>query len=68
MREHIEMLVADKGEYIGMKEARRQAAWYIKGSKNAAGFRNRCGTLCTLDGFYEMLRDIERENEQASDI
>lgn len=61
MRSHIELLVADKGEYIGMKEARRHAAFYLKGIRNAAVYRNRCGTLCTLADFYTMISDIENE-------
>lgn len=29
--EHIEMLVEEKGESRGIKEARKHIAWYIKG-------------------------------------
>ncbi|MBQ6795720.1 MAG: tRNA dihydrouridine synthase DusB [Clostridia bacterium] len=46
--EHIEMLCSLKGEYIGIREARKHAAWYIKGIEGAAGAReaiNRCETL-----------------------
>lgn len=34
--EHISMLVNDKGESRGVKEARKHLAWYIKGMKGAA--------------------------------
>ncbi|MBQ8541100.1 MAG: tRNA dihydrouridine synthase DusB [Clostridia bacterium] len=46
--EHIEMLCALKGEYIGIREARKHAAWYIKGIEGAAATReaiNRCESL-----------------------
>lgn len=46
--EHITMLCALKGEYIGIREARKHAAWYIKGIEGAAAAReviNRCETL-----------------------
>ncbi len=46
--EHISLLCALKGEYIGIREARKHAAWYIKGIEGAASAReviNRCETL-----------------------
>lgn len=36
MLEHIEMLVIEKGESRGIKEARKHIAWYIKGLPGAA--------------------------------
>ncbi len=59
MRRHIAMLVEDKGELTGMKEARRQAAWYIKGIEGAASLRNKFGsmnTLSDLDELTELIR------------
>ena len=49
MREHITNLCDQKGEYIGMKEARRHICMYIKGLKNAANFRNLACKLENLD-------------------
>lgn len=59
MRRHIALLVNDKGERTGMKEARRQAAWYVKGISGAAKFRNLFGgmnTLADLDDLIEQIR------------
>lgn len=33
---HIEYMVEDKGEYVGIKEARKHVCWYIKGMHGAA--------------------------------
>jgi len=55
MREHIELIVKDKGEIAGMKEARKHAAWYLKGMRGAARYRERCFKLNTLDEFYGLL-------------
>lgn len=46
--EHITELCNLKGEYIGIREARKHAGWYIKGVQGAAVAResvNRCETL-----------------------
>lgn len=46
--EHITLLCALKSEYIGIREARKHAAWYIKGIEGAAAAReviNRCENL-----------------------
>ncbi len=62
MRTHIKLLVADKGEYVGMKEARKHTAWYLKGWQNAAKFRNMCGSLNTFTDFENLLTEIKKEN------
>ena len=62
MRRHIELLVGDKGERTGLKEARRQAAWYIKGINGAAKFRNlfSCmNKLADLDNLVEQIKQGE---------
>ncbi|MCI5579393.1 MAG: tRNA dihydrouridine synthase DusB [Oscillospiraceae bacterium] len=62
MRCHIQMLVDDKGERTGMKEARRQAAWYIKGIEGAASLRNRFGCMNTLSDLDDLIKEIRGDN------
>ena len=62
MREQIELLVKCKGEFIGMKEARAQAAFYLKGMTNAAKYRGLCGKLSTQDDLYELIKLIRTES------
>ncbi len=38
---HLEMVVADKGEYRGVREMRKHVAWYLKGIRGAAQVRNK---------------------------
>lgn len=64
MRRHIALLCEDKGERIGMKEARRHAAWYMRGMKGAARFRGLCSELETLDGLDRLIEQIQKEQEQ----
>lgn len=60
MRRHIALLCEDKGEYTGMKEARRQASWYIKGITGAAGLRNKFGGMNTLSDLDELIEIIKK--------
>ena len=62
MRRHIQMLVDDKAEHTGMKEARRQAAWYIKGIEGAASLRNRFGCMNTLSDLDDLIKEIRGDN------
>ena len=49
MIRHIETLCKYKGDYIGMREARKHAAWYIKGIRGAAALRQEIGSIEILD-------------------
>lgn len=49
MLRHISTLCEYKGVRIGMREARKHAAWYIKGIRGAASFRQEIGKLSTMD-------------------
>ncbi len=48
IKSHIDMLVKEKGEYIGVREARKHVAWYIKGMPGAAEMRNAVNCAVTL--------------------
>lgn len=67
MREHIELLVKCKGEFIGMKEARAQTAFYLKGIPNAAKYRAMCGRLSEKDDLYELIKLIKQHNIQQEE-
>ncbi len=58
MRRHIEKLCEYKGEDVGMREARKHIAWYIKGLHGAASIRNDAGRLRTLDEFYSLIKRV----------
>ena len=55
---HIQKLCEYKGEYIGMKEARKHAAWYFKGIKGGAALRKKAGTLNTFDDLVELCKQF----------
>ena len=49
MLAHIGTLCEYKGTRVGMREARKHAAWYIKGIRGAASFRQEIGNLSSMD-------------------
>ena len=49
MIRHIERLCEYKGNYVGMREARKHSGWYIKGIRGAAALRQEIGSLETMD-------------------
>ena len=47
-----------------MREARKHAAWYLKGVKQAAKFRNDCGQLETYEDIRELARMVLEANAE----
>lgn len=56
--EHITLLCTLKGEYIGIREARKHASWYIKGLSGAAALRNKINTATSLDEMSSILNEL----------
>lgn len=58
-REHIRLLCEDKGEGTGVREARKHLAWYVKGIRGAAAFRNAVNMTLSLDEIYRLMDELE---------
>lgn len=58
MLRHISALIADKGDYIGIREARKHSAWYIRGIKGAASFRREIGMLESFEQLKELAEKV----------
>ena len=56
MNRHIEKLCEYKGENVGMREARKHTAWYMRGIKGAAKLRVMCGELRQFSDMKELTR------------
>lgn len=52
---HITALVEYKGEYTGSREARKHVAWYIKGLKGAAAYRDAVNKAESLKEVLEVV-------------
>ena len=62
MKKHCELICTYKGEKQGMKEARKNVQWYIKGLKGSAKLRGRCSELVCLSDLDKMIDAIRTEN------
>lgn len=60
MKRHIEKLAQNKGEYVGMKEARAHIPHYFKGFSGAAKLRNDACRVSTLSDLYALIEKAKR--------
>ena len=63
MIKHIETLCEYKGDYVGMREARKHAGWYTKGLRGAAKYRQELGTLENMEQLQEIAYKICTDNQ-----
>lgn len=56
--EHITLICKLKGEYIGIREARKHASWYIKGIRGAAQLRNKINAATSLEEMSGILSEL----------
>ena len=52
---HLDLLVGYKGEYIGIREMRKHAAWYTRGLKGSAELRERFNRAASREEFAGIL-------------
>ena len=58
--EHLDMLIAFKGEHISVKEMRRHISAYLKGLPHAAEFRGRFHKVDTREDFQQLLAEYRQ--------
>lgn len=63
MLSHIIKLCEYKGEYIGMREARKHSSWYIKGMRGAAAFRQEIGGLEKFEQLEVLAQKVINSSE-----
>ena len=55
---HLKLIVEHKGEYTGIREARKHMSWYIKGMYNAAKFKNEICSAVTYNEMKSILENV----------
>ncbi len=75
LEEHLRLLIEEKGEHIGVCEARKHVAWYIKGMRDCAKMRSFVNTVAdpselfaALEGYARHCMAKEGEDECAREI
>lgn len=59
----VQAAAALKGERVALTEARKHAAWYMRGLRGAAGLRAAAGTLTSLSDLETLCAKVIRDNE-----
>ena len=54
---HGMMLIECKGEYIGIREMRKHAAWYTQGLKGSSKFRGRMNEMTSYDDLVTLIEE-----------
>ena len=54
---HLDLLVSYKGDYIGIREMRKHAAWYTRGLPGSAELRARFNRAVSRKDFVQILHD-----------
>ena len=62
MLKHIETLCQYKGERVGIREARKHAAWYTKGLHGAANYRARIGLISSIEELQQIALELIEQN------
>ncbi len=55
---HIKLLVEIKGEHIGVLEARKHIAWYVKGLPGAGKLKTKAFSASTLEEMLNIIQEI----------
>lgn len=53
---HLDMAIAEKGEFVATKEMRKHIAWYIKGMKNSTYVKERIFKINSRDEIVNVLK------------
>ena len=62
MVKHVRKICKYKGERIGIREARKHAAWYAKGIRGAAKYRKDLSLIESIEQLEELAFKITKEN------
>ena len=57
IKEHLELAVKEKGEYIAIREMRKHICWYIKNLKDSSTIREKINRIEQTDELVEVLEE-----------
>lgn len=62
-KEHAKRLIDLKGEYVGIREMRGHAAWYVKGLPNSHRLKDRFAKMESMEELLQILNEYKQEIE-----
>ena len=62
MHKHIELMIKEKGEYIGVRELRKHVAWYTEGIYNSSKIRRK---VCEVETADELAMLVDQLGEMC---
>lgn len=62
--EHLSYIIEDKGEHIGILQARKHLSWYIKGMRGSARLRDEVNRTENFDGVKVLMERLRSEAEE----
>ncbi|MFA9559815.1 tRNA dihydrouridine synthase DusB [Evansella sp. AB-rgal1] len=65
---HMDRLVDLKGEVVAVREMRKHAAWYIKGLKGAAKYRDAINSVTKRDDMAKVLYELVDQQEAKEKV
>ena len=57
IKEHLDLAVKEKGEYIAIREMRKHICWYIKNLKDSSTIREKINKIEETDKLVEVLEE-----------
>lgn len=61
MLRHAKLQIEFKGDYLGIREMRKHAAWYTAGYKGASKLRGRINDVESYDELEQLFEDFMKE-------
>ncbi|MCQ2520437.1 MAG: tRNA dihydrouridine synthase DusB [Lachnospiraceae bacterium] len=58
IREHAELMLKYKGEYVGIREMRKHLSWYLKGFEGAAALRKEINEMTDITQLLKVVEKI----------
>ena len=65
---HAKMQLEVKGDYTGIREIRKHAAWYTSGYKNSAKLRGKINEVETYEQLVELFQNLGAYNEKTCEL
>ena len=62
-KQHLELLIKDKGEFIGIREGRRQISYYIAGIPGAAEARGKINACAAKEEMLSVLYELAKRQK-----